>query len=503
MPRFKIKPHEWKWQLGRDPKGKAAKPWRNQSAAFKAMCGMRQVALWVDMGLGKTKIIINWAEWLRANDKIDVCFIYGPRDLGETWMEQLEECVGPDAIHQGGRRINNPNTYINIVEKDDKAARLKQIAKAIGDGIFYIYINYEGSVGLKQEMLTLAGDHRFLFVADESTKIKNAQKQRTKATKKLAFHAAYIALLSGAPTPQGPQDAFGQYWVLDDKIFGQYFTTFRYEYLVTNIYNGIVGLKPTMRKEFYTKFNAPAIIQKKKDWSDIPPKVYETLHYDLSPAERKIYKKMSEEWEVLIKRKKITAENALVAALRLAQVCTGFAGSFNKELETVDVRIDKCTKLNLLAEVIEERIDPDGKFVIWCAWQENIRRVCEMLKKKGIVYVDYYGKTKDPRKNELAFRKDKAVRAFVGTQAKGSMGLNLQGPNTRTEIYYSQGHSAEQRQQSEDRIHRGTIKHNVTVIDLVARKTVEPSILKGLQKKWNWQNVLLTDPRGFIYGAKK
>jgi SNF2 family DNA or RNA helicase len=155
-------------------------------------------------------------------------------------------------------------------------------------------------------------------------------------------------------------------------------------------------------------------------------------------------------------------------------------------------------KLELLLEVLRE---VEGKAIIWCAWRHNVYEILARLRKEGISAVDYTGATEDRRKNEMLFRNDPSVKCFVGTGAAGSLGLNLQGPTVATVIYFSNDWKVLTRQQSEDRCHRGTIKHNVTIIDLVAKGTVEESIVKALRKGRSLQESLLTAPKAFAEGT--
>ena len=261
----------------------------------------------------------------------------------------------------------------------------------------------------------------------------------------------------------------------------------------------VLGFRPGKEELFKEILYSCAIRFTKDQCTDLPPKLYETRTYKLSPEQQAFYNEFARQWVAEVEEHKISATNGVVKSMRLAQSCTGFVGDSDEEGCHVNRVFKDNAKLDLLMEVLDE---VEGKVIIWCAWRKNVADVCQRLRLAGIKHVDYTGETPDRREHEMAFREDPSVRCFVGTGSAGGMGLNLQGPQVRTVVYFSQDYKVLTRQQSEDRAHRGGIKHNVTIIDLVAKGTAEEAIVKALRKGVRLQDRILEAPAAFVRGLE-
>jgi SNF2 family DNA or RNA helicase len=260
----------------------------------------------------------------------------------------------------------------------------------------------------------------------------------------------------------------------------------------------ILGLRPELKAAFNRSLYSIADRRTKADCLDMPPKTYQSLHYDLSPGERSVYDQLAREWVAEVtSSKRISVTDGMTKSLRMAQACTGFVGD-REAGETTEYGLQQSgSKLAVLKELLE---DLDGKAIIWCAWRRNVREVAALARSLKLKAVTFYGDTVDKKVSELAFRNDAATRLFVGTAQSGGPGLNLQGPEVKTVIYFSQNYSVFNRLQSEDRAHRGNIKHTVNIIDICARHTIEEAIVKALRQGRQIQDFLLQDPKGFVEG---
>ncbi len=471
----------WKFQVGKD-----RKPWKHQLAAFERHKDAEAWPLFHDMGTGKTAVAVNIMERHLQQGDCQAWFIGSPLSVLDSWAEELERCFPASQV-------------LDLTKFYSKSQRLKALATTTAQ---YILLNYESLDSLYFELLQALsygpkGARRFGTCLDESTAIKNPRAQRSKAAVALGRKASYRGLMTGTPVPQGPEDIFGQYLYADPSVFGTSFVSFRNYWMVTGGFQGkqILGLRHGMEAEFNKRIYSMASRVTKAECLDMPPKVYEIVRYDLSPTEKQAYQDLAKDWVAEIKGGKVTASNGLTKSLRLAQICTGFVGSVDENVDKVEHELGD-TKLKALEELVERL---DGKFIVWCAWHHNVRQVMGLLKRMGVKAVDYYGLTADKRVNEMEFREGSA-RAFVGTGASGGAGLNLQGPDVKSVIYFSQDYSVFKRQQSEDRAYRGAITHQVTVFDLVARGTLEAQIVRGLRDGRDLQEYILQKPEAFVEG---
>lgn len=481
-------------------------PWKHQLDIFAWAKGRSNVALFMDMGTAKTAITVNLLAHKFLYGDLDKVLIVVPLRYADTWVEEFNRCF-PD--------IKVVSLLRN--EAGKPCAGPERLARLSIDAKVYV-VNYEalGSTEtfgkrrhfelseIGQALKLRQQTERWGVVCDESTHIKNPRSTRAKAVYELGERAKFRTILSGTPMPQGPEDIFGQYLFLEPEVFGYRFTLFRARFLKMGGYMGkeILGLQPGMVETFNKLVYSIAKRVMKSECMDMPPKVYMTLSYDLDRKTQKLYDQLRDEWLIQMKDQDFAVTNGLTKSLRLAQICTGFLGS--KEVDehgrpkTVSVDCEVKTKLAALLEFIDET---EGKVIIWCKWQKNVQDVINALAKRQIRAVDYYSGTSDPRANEMAFRDDPSVKCFVGTGESGGMGLNLQGPEVKTVVYYSQDYKGLIREQSEDRAYRGGIHHVVTIVDMVAKGTIEEAIVKALKEKIDVQKWILQYPDQFAKGV--
>lgn len=480
-------------------------PWKHQVEIFEWAKDRPAAGLLMGMGTGKTGLTVNLFEHNFSEGRITKALVLVPVRYADTWVEEYHRCF-PDRVVVNLLR----NKEGRLVGKEGRLANLN----VPGD----VYIcNYE-SLGTMETLgrhrrfsLTELGQaiHKrmkaepFGVACDESTHIKNPRSTRGKAVCELGELAKVRYILTGTPLSQGPEDAFGQYLFLDPTVFGHRFTLFRSRFLQMGGYMGkeIQGLQPAKAEEFNRLLYSISKRVTKEDCMDLPPKVYHTLTYDLDRKTQKIYDELRDVWLVEMQDKQFAVTNGLTKSLRLAQICTGFLGSREAnedgKIETVTIDCDEKVKLDTLLEIIEET---PGKIIVWCKWVKNVRDIMLRLDGRHIGAVDYYSGSIDAHANELAFRNDPAIRVFCGTGESGGMGLNLQGPEVKTVIYFSQDYKGIIREQSEDRAHRGDIRHTVNIIDMVAKGTIEEAIVKALREKIDVQKWILQHPDEFVRG---
>ncbi len=471
----------WTFKVARDQVTlEERQPWPHQLESFATWKNKRQYAMLWEMGTGKTGELANLIMNHLEAGRIGKALLFMPYRISYGWEWELLDGHGEKVL--------------NLSDVGSSATRRKMLRAFKGRVVF---MNYDGCAGIEDALFDWIADSKYACAADESTFIKNDRAQRSKSLCRLGEGASYRYILTGTPMPQGPQDIFGQYKFLDRSIFGASFSAFRACWLRLGGFNNkqILGLRRGQEANFNELVYSVADRRTKAECLGMPPKNYDLQKYKLSPEERKIYDQLAKDWVAEVKSGKISVQNGMIKALRLAQICTGFVG----HVEDAERKLHQLgdSKIKALDELLDE---VEGKVIIWCAWLENVNAVMALMEKKGIKAVAYTGQTKDADEAEMQFRKDPETRAFVGTGSSGGAGLNLQGPEVKTVIYFSQTHSNFLRQQSEDRAHRGGIKHTVTIIDLVAEKSIEMSIVRALRQHREVQDFLLQDPDKFVMG---
>ena len=155
-------------------------------------------------------------------------------------------------------------------------------------------------------------------------------------------------------------------------------------------------------------------------------------------------------------------------------------------------------KLNGLFELIEDNFE-GSKFIIWSTFTHEIEAIRDALAKKyGENSVEcYYGDIpmEDRSRIEDRYCKDPSMRFFVGNPAAAGLGLTLISGENDVMVYYSGTNAYIDRAQSEDRAHRIGQKNPVTIVDLIAEKTVDEIIVESIRNKMDIETFVTTKIR--------
>ena len=455
------------------------KPYQHQLIALEKSWNRETYAYFMEMGTGKTKVLIDNVAMLYDKGKIDGLLVIAPKGVIGTWHKQELPAHLPD-------HIENMSILWQANITKAQSRKLGNLFKT-GEELHILIMNVEAfSTGkgldfAKKFLLS----HKTLMAIDESTTIKNPKAIRTKNIIEVSDMAKYRRILTGAPVTKNPLDLFSQCFFLDpyhlDHASYYSFRT-RYAIMKTAYISGrsiqlVSGFKHL--DELSEKLKPFSYRVLKEDCLDLPPKIYMKRNIDLSTEQKKVYKEMKEKALANLHGKQITTMTALTQLMRLQQITCGHFVADDGTTQQI-----KSNRLNELMDILDE---VEGKAIIWAHWQADIKSIIKEIKKvhgPGSV-VDYYGLTpQDQRdKHREAFQNDSKVRYLVGTPQTGGYGITLHAANTV--IYYSNGYDLEKRLQSEDRAHRIGQHKPVTYIDILAEETVDEKIVKALRKKIN------------------
>ena len=323
-----------------------------------------------------------------------------------------------------------------------------------------------------------------LMIIDESTTIKNLRASRTKSILKLGKLCKYKRILTGSPITKSPLDLFSQCAFLDKKLLGyDNFTVFKSRYAVMyNIdkggYNIQIPKYYVNLEELEYKIKNFSYRVRKKECLDIPDKMYVQRYIDLSDEQKKAYEELKLLAIAKIQDEKVSFNNKLTELLKLQQVTNGFVKTNDDKI--VDFKSNP--KLHELMNILEET---DDKCIIWANYVHNIEMIKKKLKETYGTdsVVSIYGKDSVEVRNDSveSFQHNDKCRFLVGNPTVGGYGLTLTA--ARHVIYFSNSYNLEVRWQSEDRAHRHGQTGQVTIIDLIARDTIDEMVLNSLQNK--------------------
>jgi len=455
------------------------KPYAHQMTALEKSWNRETYAYFMEMGTGKTKVLIDNMSMLYDKGKVDGALIIAPKGVVGTWYSNELPTHLPNHI-ENVTVLWQPN--INK-KQQEKLETLFEVETAL----HILIMNVEAFSTEKGRLFAgkFLRSHNALMAIDESTTIKNPSAKRTKNIVTLSKEAKYRRIMTGSPVTKNPLDLYSQCeflspWLLD---FTSYYA-FRNRYAemktmhahgrsiqVVDKFKNLGELSETLKEFSYRVL--------KEDCLDLPDKIFIKRQIQLTPEQSKLYNQMKEQALAILQGKVSSTKNSLTQLMRLQQITCGHF--------TDDNGVTQSIKNNRIDELMTILEDIEGKAIIWAHYQYDMTKIIDAIKDKyGLrSFVDYYGLTpKEERQpNIKRFQDDPKCRFFIGTPSTGGYGITLTAANTV--IYYSNGYDLEKRLQSEDRAHRMGQKKPVTYVDINAEDTVDEKIVKALRKKIN------------------
>ena len=456
------------------------KPYKHQLDVFERSWNKDVFASFMEMGTGKSKILLDNIGILYDHGKINAALIVAPKGVCNTWYKEQIPTHLPGHIDH---KVLLWNPSLSQKMKKD----LTDICDPGSPKLHLMIMNVEAlstQKGMKFASHFLSV-RKVLFAIDESTTIKNPKALRTKNIIKLGEHITYKRILTGSPVTKSPLDLYSQCYFLTPHLLGffsYYAFRARYALMHSKVFHGrhvnlITGYQRLAElSEKLQPFSSRVL---KEDCLDLPPKIYMKRYVTLSPEQKRMYAQMKHQALAELNGKLITAPTVLTQLMRLHQITCGHTSDAQGNVQSIP-----NNRLNELLAALEET---EGKAIIWAHYQHDVEMIVSAIKKKfgDDSVVDYYGKTSmDDRHTYIQnFQHKDNVRFLVGTTQTGGYGSTLTAASTV--IYYSNGYDLEKRLQSEDRAHRIGQKNAVTYIDLVAEDTIDERITKSLRKKIN------------------
>ena len=455
------------------------KPYAHQLTALEKSWNKETYAYFMEMGTGKTKVLIDNMAMLYDKGKIDGALIVAPKGVIGTWYKQEIPEHLPSHIE-----IMSVMWQSLITKKQEE--NLNCLLKT-DEKLHVLIMNVEALSTSKgtEFAAKFLNCHKAMMAIDESTTIKNSSAKRTKNILYLSKLAKYRRIMTGSPVTKNPLDLYSQCEFLSPWLLNfQSFYAFRNRYAEMKTIHARGRSIQVVHKfqnigELSDKLKGFSYRVLKEDCLDLPDKIYVKRNINLTPEQSKLYQQMKTTALAILNGKQVTSVTVLTQLMRLHQITCGHFTADDGSIQLI-----KNNRVTELMNVLEET---EGKAIIWANYQHDISEI-----KKAIVkeydedsVVTYYGLTpqEERQDNIRKFQKNDKSRFLIGTPQTGGYGITLTAANTV--IYYSIGYDLEKRLQSEDRAHRIGQKKAVTYVDLITEKTVDEKIVKALRKKIN------------------
>ena len=459
-----------------------ARPYRHQQAAFDFVCllfglidGKKRspgAALLMEMGTGKTLVAIAVACILYRFGLADRVLVVAPLSLLGVWESELRRFAGV------------PVSIVTLQGTLDKKKQL--LTETAKDKLNVVIVNYESAWRLEKELLSYDPD---LAVADEAHKIKEGRTKQSRALHKLGDKARFKLLLTGTLITNRELDAWSQYRFMNPAVFGTSFYAFRGRFFdMVGYGNHIPVFRKSQTQDFLKRLHSVAYRVTKAEALDLPDTTEETRFVELEPKAAKLYREIARESYAEMERAEITASNVLTKILRLSQLTGGYVGDDEKSMHAVST-----AKMEALEDILDSVMADGKKVVIMARFVAELDGIAALLEKRGIGYAQVRGGIRDRAEEVRRFQEDEDCRVFVGQIAAAGLGLTLTAADTL--VFYSMDYSMSNFTQAQARIHRIGAKDTCHYLYLIARNTIDETVIKALQAKIDLAKFLVDDYR--------
>jgi SNF2 family DNA or RNA helicase len=420
------------------------------------------VALWADMGLGKTATVLTAIERRIYDQALPTrALVLAPKFVAEnTWPAEV------------GKWDHLEDLKLVVVSggPQERWVRLQEDAD--------VYVMCRNNLPWLFDQYTTTKSKRWswripwpfdLVVLDESSAYKNPSGAWFKAMARVARSGCQIIELTGTPSPKGLEDLWAQVYLLDQGArLEDGVTKFRSRYLDPDkrIYQGGRDLvvsyrpKPGAFEEVMAKVADRAISLRAEDWLRMPERLDVEVKVALQTKALAAYKKMEQEAVLALQGGLVTAGSPATVIGKLLQMANGRVYD-----EEGVVREVHRAKLEALKEIIADAQNPVLVFYSYVHDAE----VLPGVKLSTTGHIEAWNRGEIP--------------VMYAHPASAGHGLNLQGGGNIV-IWYGLPYNLEWYQQANARILRqGQRRDHVVIHHLIAEGTVDEQVVRILKKK--------------------
>jgi len=451
-------------------------PFKHQLACFLVGLIEPQFLFFLDMGLGKSKLVLDLFRYRQQRGAARRMLVLVPNTVNLMSWEQQGAIHRPD--------VNLVSLY------GDTEARRQMIEDGTGD---VNVITYAGWMHLccdkvlhpkkqvnKMQVNAKTAAHlssRYdMVVWDESTELKNHRGLPFKLAKHFK-DVPYRYGLTGTPMGRDPQDLWAQFCAADGgETFGKTLGVFRQAFFneTVNYWGGYEYKLQHGAEDRMARFMAHrSLYYATSECHDLPEQVYTQVSIPFTSEMKAHYAKM-----IADLRAATNFQEMKNAFIRMRQLSSGFLTLADDD-ERVIADLEPNMKIEALLELLRE-IGPDEKVVVFHTFTHSSHKIAETLTKNHIGCSQLYGGTADPGKAVRKFTDTKGCRVLVVNDQVGAKSLNLQC--ARYVIFYESPVSLINRQQAEKRVHRIGQDRTVFYYDLVVDNTIDAKLLRYLKE---------------------
>lgn len=457
---------------------------------------LEYAGIFSEYGTGKTLIALMITE-LKKYRKVLV--VSTKLSIDTTWCDEIR-------LHTDFRFCILEGTAKQKINILDYALGQIREPNRYGDGVsgvkpILFLINYEGVKSIYFELIQAGFDAVF---ADESTKIKTFDIERTLALFEVGDRIPHRYAMTGFPITEDLSELYSQIKFLDKgKTFGNSYYAFLNKFFVR------AGPRMIVKKKAIKQIMdaiAPFCIRVTNAHMKLPPARYKPIELEMTDQQRELLLRFNNTFKIELGKVKIDTKYIFTLLSKSLEICDGFIQHIEYEKKEVNGKLVNTNKIisseleivdtnkdEALIELLNEINIHKNKVVIWAAFLFSVKKIHTILTKLKVPHLVLTGdKEINANKTVQMFQKSRDHNVIICTQKKAAESVTL--TSAAYAIYYSNLWSNDLRLNSEARIRRkGSERHSsILYIDLITKGSVEKKVYECLRKKKNLIDELKT-----------
>lgn len=482
-----------------------------QQVAASRIKESRRILLADQPGLGKTLEVLAGLELGGLFDKPSNILIVTPIiNAQTTWRDTVE-------------RFIMPRYQVNLIDVSKGTAKQKSKAFAMGNGVNIVLANHNAidmtSKGLRVPEL---GSHLYnAVVIDESHMVLPIKDPRRltnfwKGLAKLRISdKGFRVAVSGTPDRGKLDNRWGTWLFLHpEHVAG------KWAWLEENFWLDEVKVSRTRSIKVASSLKSEqAWLERDKQWMirrtkqevlpQLPPKRYVDVEVDLHSEQEAAYglrqlESMRKIYDARIEERD-TGE-AMVFSLRARQLATC---SWVQDGDNVEPVVGgHSSKLEWLLEWFSERgfleedsmADNSAKVVIVSQFSKVLHWLKAELDAVGVGSMVLDGSTSDNARATI--QREFQTGSLRVVLLSGSMGVGINLDAADDLIMLDSPYDPDRVEQIEDRVHRASNMHHVTIWNVIAKGTIDQAIIEKVTERYKVTRGVMDESRGVVFGRE-
>ena len=483
-----------------------------QKVAARRIANDRRLLLADQPGLGKTLEVLGGLEQAGLFDTQSMVLILTPIiNAHTTWVDSIERFVKPRYYE----------CDVVDVSKGSSAQKSKQFRRVFRDGVVFVVANHNALdvVNGKPRVPELFEQMWDAVVVDEShmvLPIKDSRKPTNfwKGLLKLRYSVdePIRVAVSGTPDRGKLENRYGTWLFLHHEFAG--FN--RWAWLERNFWvveqrvarNRTIKVVQGLRDEQeWLAYDRMLMLRRTKAevLPQLPPKRYVDVDIVLTDKQLAAYKIQQLESSEVLRVAKLedkASGEAMVFALRARQIADCLWS------ENEPVVGGASAKLDWLLEWLSERgfiefdsmADNQAKVVIVSQFSKVLRWLKEELANVGVRADVLDGGCGDNERVRIQTEFQTGDLRIVLLSGGMGVGINLDAADDL--IMFDSPYDPDRVEQIEDRVHRASSNHSVTIWNLVAQDTIDEAVMERVSERYKTTRKLLDGSRGVVFGRE-